>query len=97
MAENIGRYMVASEVGPIPGRVTQRWLIECRHGTALGHVQWLSSWRQYVFLPAPMTEYSAGCPQDMASFLERVTRQRVQERNRQVVAAAATKGSAEHV
>jgi hypothetical protein len=45
-------------------------------GDSLGRVQWLARWRQYEFLPAPGSGYSAGCCRDMAAFLDRETKAR---------------------
>lgn len=36
----------------------------------LGLIRWHGPWRQYVFVAAPLTLYSAGCLADIQSFLE---------------------------
>lgn len=38
----------------------------------LGEIRWLGRWRQYVFFPAYDTIYSAGCLEDIATFIKQV-------------------------
>jgi hypothetical protein len=82
MSESLGSYMVAEEM-PNPGRKTRRWSVTARSGGTLGIVQWYGAWRQYVFQPGTMSEFSAGCLRDLAAFLERVNREHGQSRTAQ--------------
>ena len=65
----IGKYMAVRPVG-------DGWLVLTREGLTLGRVAWYARWKQYEFLPATGSGYSAGCCRDMAAFLDKVTRER---------------------
>ena len=47
-------------------------------GAILGRISWYGAWRQYVFFPAGGSLYSAGCLNDLASFI----RERMAERRK---------------
>lgn len=35
----------------------------------LGRVEWDKQWKQFVFSPAPETQFSVGCMQDVIDFI----------------------------
>ena len=64
---------------PDPNRKTGIWeVVSKSQGTALGHISWYGSWRQYAFFPKQQTTYSSGCMEDIASFI----RERMEERRK---------------
>jgi len=60
----LGPYMMADEQ---PGG---RWYIHMkRGGSMLGSVAWYGPWKQYVFRPEEMTEFSGDCLAAISTFL----------------------------
>lgn len=49
---------------------TKRWDIRSKSfDDMLGSIFWYGNWRQYIFNPEPGTIYSAGCLDDIRSFI----------------------------
>ena len=68
-AEVIGRF-VEAEVWANDPEGRGRWGIYTRsRAQFLGIVEWYRPWRQFIFVPATNTVYSAGCLKDIAAFL----------------------------
>lgn len=40
------------------------------HPVRLGIIKWWTNWRQYVFLPEKDTLYSAGCLEEIQSYIK---------------------------
>lgn len=60
-----------------PSVKTRRWeVLSKSHGSVIGTIGWYGGWRQYVFFPKQQTIWSAGCLDDVASFI----RERMAER-----------------
>lgn len=64
-----------------PGRKTDLYRVMSVHyDVELGTVEWHSPWRQYVFFPADLTYWSAGCLRDVTGFIERLMAERRERR-----------------
>lgn len=54
------------------GRRTDTWRVSsAQHGSFLGTVGWYTPWRQYAFVPASGTRWTAGCMAAVNEFIER--------------------------
>ena len=62
-------YITIKEAGPLPGKKTNRWTVHSKHGDFLGAIMWFGRWRQYTFSPEKQTVFSAGCLDDIRSFI----------------------------
>jgi hypothetical protein len=63
-------YISISWAGSSPSGKTNKYSVtNNKSGDLLGVIRWHGPWRQYVFLAAPLTLYSAGCLADIQSFL----------------------------
>ena len=51
---------------------TSVWSCKTRDDTELGIVKWFSSWRQYCYFPICQAVYSAGCLDDISSFMRQL-------------------------
>lgn len=51
------------------GKTTVWACVNKRFEFNLGTIRWYSGWRQYVFVPNPNTEFSAGCLLDVVTFI----------------------------
>lgn len=73
---------IAFEEEPVrDGRVTREWRVVAKQsGNVLGVVRWYTGWRRYVFAPEWGSEYEQDCLRDIASFIERETRERKAQR-----------------
>ncbi len=65
----LGEFMTVVPLDTMPGRKTLRWAVMDRHGGDLGMIEWDNGWRQYVFFPHALAQFSAGCLSDIAAFL----------------------------
>jgi hypothetical protein len=64
-------YITIENVGSSPsGKTEVFWVRAKSNGAQLGTVKWHGPWRQYAFFPQPDTLYSAGCLNDVSSFIE---------------------------
>jgi hypothetical protein len=65
---------IAFELKPRPaGRKTDVWICESlSSGDPLGQIQWYGPWRQYVMIAQSGTVWSAGCLQDVRSFIDKL-------------------------
>ena len=79
MAETVqlGKLMEATKQPPGRGCVFPWWAIVCcRHGNRLGDVRYHPGWRQYVFEPRGITQFSYDCLDEMRRFLLRLNAER---------------------
>jgi hypothetical protein len=52
-------------------RKTKIWeCLNIKSQNLLGHIEWESGWRQYVFAPSDNCIFSVGCLQDIIHFIE---------------------------
>lgn len=52
-----------------------RWFcINNKSGAVLGEVAWYPAWRQYIYEPYVDTVYSVGCLNDIAAFLDQISK-----------------------
>lgn len=65
----LGQFMQVFPLDSRKGSKTLRWAVFDRHGGDLGLIEWDNGWRQYVFIPSPACQFSAGCMVDIAHFL----------------------------
>jgi hypothetical protein len=73
-------YIAMRWLGTSPSGKTGRWLVVSNSNLdELGTISWLGRWRQYTFQPMPLTVFSAGCLDDISSFL-RMAKQVTDER-----------------
>lgn len=64
-------YITISKISDSKSGKTGIWsVINKKHGDLLGIVSWFGSWRQYTFRPQPDTIFSAGCLDDIESFIK---------------------------
>lgn len=82
VTERIGKYLSVRKRPADPKRCTYRWTVLSNNEIALGVVVWFAGWRQYCFEPRENTTFNNGCLCDLAAFLERVNRERREERNK---------------
>lgn len=60
----LGRHMVAQR------QSSGGWYVGTKRGNAiLGLIAWNAQWRQFVFRPLDMAEFSGDCLADLAEFL----------------------------
>ena len=53
-----------------PKKKTLEWTVHAKSdATFLGHIQWYSPWRQYVFYPEKKTLWSRGCLAEIIFFI----------------------------
>lgn len=65
------QYIVIRHVSTSPSGKTHTWRVLHRaHGYGLGLIVYRPGWRQYVFQPNEVTEYSAGCLDDISAFMK---------------------------
>lgn len=58
-----------------PERKTNLWVVYTKDGRMdLGHVEWFSRWRCYVFFPSMDTVFERDCLRDIANFIEQQTK-----------------------
>lgn len=86
MAELKSRWMVAVEVAPnllmfrqkkTSGTAVPLWYINNKkHGDELGWVSFEPAWKEFVFCPNEMADFSAECLSDLASFLTELNKER---------------------
>lgn len=70
--ERLGQYMEAQQLPRGRGRRTSEWrILNAKHGSDLGHVEWYGPWRRYTFTAAPGAIFDAECLREIAGFLER--------------------------
>ena len=74
---SIGKYLRVSELHPLEGRKTKRWVLENTDGQQLGDIAWHGPWRAYVVEPRPGCVFHDGCLRDIADFLTSVRGERV--------------------
>lgn len=55
------------------GKTARYSVVNRKHGADLGEIRWYGVWRQYILEPLPRALFSAGCLQDIASFIEQAT------------------------
>lgn len=56
MVVELGKYMAAESL------TNGKWFVKMKRGdSVLGIVAWYRPWRQWVFQPSKMTEFSADC------------------------------------
>lgn len=66
---------------PRPGRKTEIYRVMSVHyDVELGTIEWHSPWRQYVFFPADLTYWSAGCLRDVEEQISRLMAERRERR-----------------
>lgn len=70
-----GRYITFSNLGPAPGRLTNRYRIDSEHGGVLGFVRWWGGWRKYVLEPGEDTVFEETCLREIAAFCADMTKQ----------------------
>lgn len=54
--------------------------LEAAFRRELGTIEWHSPWRQYVFFPADLTYWSAGCLRDLQEQISRLMAERRERR-----------------
>lgn len=70
--KRIGEYLSVKLWPRKPEHKTDRWgLYGARNKTYLGHIEWYSPWRQYVFYPDPAHDpiFNRTCLNDISNFL----------------------------
>ena len=55
---------------------TSRWSCQTHRGEELGEIKWYGPWRAYCYFPPSLAVYSAGCLQDIASFIGQLMKER---------------------
>lgn len=60
---------IVPAVAPLPPRTLVWDVINIRSGDQIGQIRFYGPWRQYCFLPAPATVFSAGCLGEIAEFI----------------------------
>ncbi len=60
---------IVPAVGPLPPRTLVWDVINIRSGNHIGQIRFYGPWRQYCFVPAPATVFSAGCLGEITEFI----------------------------
>lgn len=68
-------YIKFSQIGDT-GKTTVWSCTNIKYHYILGMVKWYFGWRQYVFIPQPGMEFSAGCLIDISSFISQLMKER---------------------
>lgn len=69
------KYIIIGEVGQKP-KTKIFEVANRKSGIRIGGIEWYGPWRQYCFIPANDTVFSAGCMMDIIDFISELKRER---------------------
>lgn len=76
----IGKWMIAIDITP-EKRKTKIYKINNNDNEFLGIISWGTGFRKYCFYPNNDTMYSADCLEDIIKFIEKLERERKDDKN----------------